>query len=485
MSTLNRRQFLRASGLAVAGGMAARSQSAGRRVLIAGAGLAGLSAAYQLARAGYSVTVVEARLRHGGRVFTLREPFADGLYAETGGEVAGDGYKRFLAYCREFNVAVDEVAGESRGLATMLRGKLYKPGEAINPHPYGLMGDEALPPPQLLARHLRAMGEDVAAAPAKLAELDALSLADALKARGASPQAIELMNISLNYSHISTVSAAGVLWEAARRARAGTKVVRVRGGNSRLTDALAAAAQRAGVQFLYGQALIRVAHSQTGVLAWTKEADQIAGIDALQRRSQPPSGAPIEADLFISTLPATTLRGVQFQPELPREKLAAIHELPYTPVTKIWLQARRAAWDEAGYGAGVWTDTQLERVLALPGDPKSARGLYVVWLDGQGHATIAQDAAYAMQWVRAKMRETMPRFVPALEGGAGVAWATDPWAYGAYAHFGKGHLTTLRPHLGVAHGRLHFAGEHTAETAPGMEGALESADRVVAEIKGA
>jgi len=59
-------------------------RGAPKRVLIVGAGLAGLSAAYELTQAGHDVTVLEARTRPGGRVHTLRDPFPDGLYAEAG-----------------------------------------------------------------------------------------------------------------------------------------------------------------------------------------------------------------------------------------------------------------------------------------------------------------------------------------------------------------------------------------------------------------
>ena len=46
--------------------------------------MAGLTAAYELQRAGHEPIVLEAQHRVGGRVCTLREPFSDGLYAETG-----------------------------------------------------------------------------------------------------------------------------------------------------------------------------------------------------------------------------------------------------------------------------------------------------------------------------------------------------------------------------------------------------------------
>ena len=72
-----------------------------RQVLVLGAGLAGLAAAYELKKAGYAVTVLEARSRPGGRVLTYRDPFADGLYAEMGAEYvdATDEYDH--RFCKE------------------------------------------------------------------------------------------------------------------------------------------------------------------------------------------------------------------------------------------------------------------------------------------------------------------------------------------------------------------------------------------------
>ena len=90
---LTRREFLRYSGAAAgllalgrAGGDAAQQtlqrRGEAKSVVIIGAGLAGLSAGYELFQAGHEVTLLEARTRPGGRVFTLREPFAGGQYAE-------------------------------------------------------------------------------------------------------------------------------------------------------------------------------------------------------------------------------------------------------------------------------------------------------------------------------------------------------------------------------------------------------------------
>jgi monoamine oxidase len=55
-----------------------------KKVIVIGAGLAGLSAAFELTQTGHDVTILEARTRSGGRVFTLRDVVADGMFAEAG-----------------------------------------------------------------------------------------------------------------------------------------------------------------------------------------------------------------------------------------------------------------------------------------------------------------------------------------------------------------------------------------------------------------
>ena len=93
---MNRRDFLKRTALTTASVAAAslntfavasealRRRASGKRIIIIGAGLAGLSAAYELTQAGHDVTILEARTRPGGRVFTLRDPFPEGIYAEAG-----------------------------------------------------------------------------------------------------------------------------------------------------------------------------------------------------------------------------------------------------------------------------------------------------------------------------------------------------------------------------------------------------------------
>jgi monoamine oxidase len=78
-----------------------------KKVIVVGGGLAGLSAAYELTRAGHDVTVLEAQQRPGGRVLTFRKPLADGLYAEAGAARIPDGHKLTLGYAQRFGLHLE------------------------------------------------------------------------------------------------------------------------------------------------------------------------------------------------------------------------------------------------------------------------------------------------------------------------------------------------------------------------------------------
>ena len=79
-----------------------------QKVIVVGAGIAGLVAAFELMQSGYDVTVFEARMRPGGRIHTLRDEFADGLHAEAGALDFGDAYTVLQRYISAFNLPFNE-----------------------------------------------------------------------------------------------------------------------------------------------------------------------------------------------------------------------------------------------------------------------------------------------------------------------------------------------------------------------------------------
>ena len=478
----NRREFfLTSGGLFLASKFPVFGQKK-QRIIVAGAGLSGLSAAYELAGKGFDVTLLEARDRIGGRIFTLRKPFSDDLFTETGGELIGDGYKRLLKYADELGVEYKELRAELEtggsvaelqdgiGRNAYMKGRFYRKGTKIKRHPYRLKGQEAKILPQTLyGMKLRLMFNELRRKTRTLADFDKISLAEAFRQKGVSKKSLNLINIALNYNSINTVSAGGVLFDSIRRRNAGTVPLKFVGGNDRITEALGRAALMKGVKFSLGSKIKKIHQDKNGVR-----------IHFQNRKGEMET---IEGDRFVCTIPFSVLRDIKFTPALPEQKSKAIKELDYTQNTKVFHQAKYAEWDKRSLGSSVWTDTPLERIFSTTGRSGDEKGIFTIWTEGDGSKFLENmPEDKRIDYARRKFEQVLPFMKGSIEKSHTLSWSQDEFAKGAYSHFKTGQLTTIGPNIKTAVGRIHFAGEHTAEKSPGMEGALESAERVVTEI---
>jgi len=185
-----------------------RRRTAPKRVVVVGAGLAGLAAAYELRRAGHDVTVLEARNVPGGRVRTLRDGFADGLYSEAGGQAFHPVADNFAAkYVEEFGLM--RLPPGPGGLAALwhFRGTTIRPqpGASIA-WPFDLTPEEQqLGLAGIRARYLTPALDELASlitpsgwSPEAIDRFDTMSFADLLRSRGASMGAIDLLRIADN-----------------------------------------------------------------------------------------------------------------------------------------------------------------------------------------------------------------------------------------------------------------------------------------------
>ena len=109
--TITRRDFIKTGALAVGASLIrlpiVSASVAPKKIIIIGAGMAGLSAGYELSQAGHDITILEARAIPGGRVHTIREPFSDGLYAEAGAARIPDTHELTLKYVKLFDVPLE------------------------------------------------------------------------------------------------------------------------------------------------------------------------------------------------------------------------------------------------------------------------------------------------------------------------------------------------------------------------------------------
>ncbi|MEP7266244.1 MAG: FAD-dependent oxidoreductase, partial [Saprospiraceae bacterium] len=145
---MNRRNFLETftsatTSLLLPIGLAASGQKTKKKVIVLGAGLAGLTAAWELVQAGHEVIVVEARNRSGGRVQTLREGFTPGLTAEAGAMSFNDNYFNLFRYVKLFNIPYESlrapvIRNPGGNSIYYLRGKRIVPDNGKIDWPYEL-----------------------------------------------------------------------------------------------------------------------------------------------------------------------------------------------------------------------------------------------------------------------------------------------------------------------------------------------------------
>jgi monoamine oxidase len=479
---LDRRAFIRRSAAAALGLSATvarlpavRVSARAERILVVGAGMAGLGAALELVNQGHDVTVLEARTRPGGRVFTMREAFADGLYADAGAMQVYDSHQRVQRYISQFGLELDPIKPAAMGSLMFLQGRRIeiRPGTAPA-WPFPMNADEqSLTSGGLYTKYVTPMLKEVYDADiagqllARFGKYDTMTFADFLRAQGASAAAIRVLNAGLptglgdGGDHHSALN---LLREAAYR-QIRTQAFTIRGGTDRLPKALAS---RLGERIKYAAPVARIEQDASGVRAIAR-----------------PRGATetLAADRLILAVPFAVARYIEFDPPLRPDTRAAMEQLPNTSVVKVFVQTRSRFWIADGMSGGASTDLPIrlvsERTINQPG----TRGIlesYIVGSDARRFCGM-EDAA-RVRAAAADLARLFPAISAQFEGGTSKCWEIDEWSRGAYAWFRPGQMTRFLPVLGRPEGRIHFAGDHTSPTPGWMDGALHSAERVVREI---
>jgi monoamine oxidase len=430
----------------------------GTTVLIAGAGLAGLTAARDLARKGAFVTVIDARDRVGGRVLTIREPFRFRQHAEAGADLIDESQTEICKLIREMGLR----------LAEILPGG-FSP---VQPHASGLrVGRKAgwRHVQQRLQPEIRAfcLGEqrwdggiaDALGRQSVAQWLDRVAAAKplrqvALGLRGfflADPDQLSLLSLVDQFAENGVPG--------------GEKMFRIAGGNDRLAERLAKPLRRS---IELNTILRRVRQSADGLTA---------SIEAHGRVRE------LRADYLLCAVPAMTLRDVVFEPGMPETQRQAVTTVKYGAATKTALQFRDALWRKTGkpraFGTplpigAVWDGNEEQRgragILTLLAGGRASASTRAMLADGGPSRLIRE-----MTWLHLKKT--------GLIGWTSTSWEHDQWARGGYAFFDPEFPPSIRAWLARPFGRVFFAGEHTSFRWQGyMNGAVETGLRAAAEV---
>jgi monoamine oxidase len=486
-TAMNRRRFLAATaaGMGVATGTAllgACSGSSARtsnqpngspsnpgkakgRVAVVGAGLAGLTAAYELRHRGWDVTVLEARDRVGGRVRTARS-FTEHQLGEAGGEFIDTSHTAMRDYVTRFGLVLDDLRKGTSGLD----GVVYLDGQR---HIYDdvVIGRVKAEINRYEAR-MSALAEpldpsDPVAAGAPLDNRPVSALLDELQLDPTARTVIEhnvLDEYTVEPARLSLLFHAQATKLTENLPNSGVEAFRIRGGNDQLPMALK-------------DALGPAVELQSPVTNVTADASGVRVTAA---------GRAVEADRCIVAVPLPALRAVTFAPPLPAALSGAVNELQYGVVTKTLIQYGRRFWREEDLDGSTLTDLPISTTWESTNRQSGTSGILLAYTAGdRGAAYGALADPVRIADAGQDLGRIYPAAPPLEQGAVTMAWSNEPYTRGSYTAYAPGQVTRYWRALRQPVGRIHLAGEHTDTYTGYMEGAVRSGRRVAAEIDAA
>jgi monoamine oxidase len=440
--------------------MARTRQLSGTRVIVAGAGLAGLAAARDLEADGAAVTVLEARDRVGGRVLTIRDGFARGQHADAGADLIEKEQEHLLALAR--SLRLDTVPILRGGWA--FYGPDRRGRRTISSAPRTFLETARRLTPEVRDFQLASSRWDSGVA----MTLARRSVADWLASGPRNPRlAAGLRGLRGFYLADPEDLSLLVLVEqfAGDDVPGRGEMFRLRGGNDRLATAAAKALRG---QLVLNAIVRRVRQNASGVHV---TVDERGG-----RRE-------IDADYCVLTLPASTLRDVRFEPSLPEDQHRAIATLRYGHATRLLLQFARRFWRHGRRARGFGTDLSLGAVWDGNEQQPGPEGILTLLAGGRASDELQQILAREGDSGAVERLTWLGKPAPLIASRT-IVWEQEEWSRGGYAYFDPQFDPTLRAWLPRPAGRLFFAGEHTSDRWQGyMNGAVESGKRAAAEVR--
>lgn len=447
-----------------------------RDVVVVGAGLAGLAAAWQLRKDGHNVTVLEARKRPGGRVSTITEPFAEGLYAEEGAAAYSESYTEAVKLIREFQLEKIPYAWPEEAIVYHLNGERItaKAGEQVN-WPYDLDPDEQGKDPMALVQKYiidtlpKEAGDPDLWDKAPVVNFDKISLTDYLKKQGASEGAVKLLQNTQWFAAVPhKTSGLSMAMSDFGLFMSGMPFI-LKGGNDLLPKEMAA---RMKDNIQYGVEVESITDSGTGI--------EVTGSRNGERTS-------FKGDEVIVTLPLKVLKNVTFDPPLSAAKSRAIDKMPKLDLTRVYLEVDKPFWRSEGLSGMAFTDLPVMQVNPYHNASNLEEGPAI--LESYTAGDRAQDLKglsdrEAIERQLEEMEKIHPGVREHFTDGYVKAWGDDPYALGGPSWPAPGDVTAHLKDLKAAQGNIHFAGEHTSVLRSTMEGAIRSGFRAAREVKG-
>lgn len=441
-----------------------------KSVIIIGAGMAGLAAAHELKKAGWAATVLEARSRVGGRVYTVRE-FSNGLHAEGGGEYINESQHRMTALAKEFDLQLGKVGvwQNQSGDWAVLEGRAGRLEDAslwgINLEEENKRIWSALAE---LGRQVSDPSNPITAPNAK--ELDRQNAKSWIQNLQVHPLARILFENHIRSEYTCEPGEFSLL-DLARNASlyysdpdAADPAYRIIGGNDRLPQAIAK--RLPDVRLNAVVTSIRIKAEE--VLVTYKHID---------------SFHTVRAPYAILATPLTTARMIDFEGTLPPAHETMIHGLSYGSVTKVMIEYRKRFWHDHGWNGCLNTDLPIVFTWDATSHLEGEHGILTAYTGGGPGAELTRMSdAERVQTAVSVMEKIFPGSSDLIENTQTIAWGNEAFTLGSYMAYAPNEVTAHWRTLFTPAGRLYFAGEHAAIYQGFMEGAVESGQRAAKNI---
>ncbi len=460
----------------------------GRHVVVLGAGIAGLVAAYELQKAAFRCTVLEARARPGGRCWTIRGgdavaetdslqeaawPKSDRLYFNPGPARIPQHHSALLGYCRELGVSLQTIVthnpnafvqdDESFGGKPVRIGDVEDDvrGQIAELVAKGIDQGELDLPVSVVDR------EAILALVRDTGDLDGDAYRGPAPAAGFPPFADRRPPLALG-----ELTRSGFRSRASHFAQAFARaptMLEPLGGMDRIAEAFAARLEPA---IKYNTVVTEIRRRSDGVRVFCREG-----------RDGPVTA--IDASFAIVTIPLSVLSAIDN--DFGSRQKAAISAANYVPAAKVGLHARRRFWEEEAsiFGGTSWTTRDATQLWypshSFQSDDGILLGAYV-WTSDLGTVFAAMTPAERLRSVIADGERLHAGYAADVGRGVAVSWAKIPFSSGAWCEWSAADRRQHVPALQEVDGPFFFAGEHVSDLPGWQEGAVLSAQSVVTQL---
>jgi monoamine oxidase len=451
---IKRRSFLKTAGLVAAGTLIAPGYNftvkKRRRVVVLGAGLAGLSAAYRLQQLGFGVDVVEYQGRIGGRVLTYKPDPDEKFTVEMGGEWIGNSHKSILKLIQELGLQTEAHTFDAH---LLYRGDHKRPGNWDFSANAKNALREVIEKYQILEKHKRQ-------------EFDAMDWWRYLRNNGYDTRDLDLQDL------IDSVSLGeGIRQTSALRSMrmyesygpTNEMDLRISGGNDALCRALA---DKIGYQNIHlNQQVIRVKQDPGGVSAFSF------------------NGNIYEGDKLVCALPVLAIRRIAWEPEFPVNRREALNSLQYGRVTKTAFLFKNRFWQDDNFS--LLSDETPHYLYHATRGQEGTHGVLMSQAAGDRAALMGGfDAKKRINTLSDTLNPIFGEVKSSFIKQNAYDWGRDSITMGSVALYRPGQWLETLPLLRKEQHNIHFAGEHLGEWQGYMDGAVQSGIEAADQIAG-